>query len=317
MSKSMSSAYTDMMSNLAKSTAAVPLHLQKATEALAWWEGNDSLLAKSAIAAPADEPGGDKPEPRLPKYNKDAVDAAIAASNRSGRKISKKGATLIHRLLAGGHQAGEMYKSLDELVDAAAEVLAKGSVANKMRGVREEGRNFEAGTAKELRETLNTEDATRYHSKWTEDTRNAVKANKKQKLTATGREKADADENHEWNRGRLEGLRDNPVRKAITLLEDLAEKLEKASAENESDEAYEEDAEHDGRPHPDAANDVHGGHEADEAHQEPDGDDLGEGEGEGEEMTKSCGCTAGHVCNCDMTKAIGGLMDLAKSLTER
>lgn len=54
MKKSMASAYTDMMNNLAKSTAAIPLHLQGAKGALAWWEQPDSLLAKSEIA-PAEE----------------------------------------------------------------------------------------------------------------------------------------------------------------------------------------------------------------------------------------------------------------------
>lgn len=49
MKKSMESAYTDMMNNLAKSTSAVPLHLQSATGALAWWESPDSLMAKAQI----------------------------------------------------------------------------------------------------------------------------------------------------------------------------------------------------------------------------------------------------------------------------
>jgi hypothetical protein len=49
MKKTMESAYTDMMTNLAKSTSAIPLHLQPATGALAWWESSDSLLAKSQI----------------------------------------------------------------------------------------------------------------------------------------------------------------------------------------------------------------------------------------------------------------------------
>ncbi|WP_296203925.1 hypothetical protein [uncultured Hyphomicrobium sp.] len=34
-------------------------------------------------------------------YSKDAVDAAIAQSNRAGRKIGKKEAKLIHSLLKG------------------------------------------------------------------------------------------------------------------------------------------------------------------------------------------------------------------------
>ena len=34
-------------------------------------------------------------------YNPDSVNKAIAASNRAGRKISSKGASLIHRLLKG------------------------------------------------------------------------------------------------------------------------------------------------------------------------------------------------------------------------
>lgn len=49
MKKTMTSAYTDMMTNLAKSTSAIPLHLQGATGALAWWESTDSLLAKAQI----------------------------------------------------------------------------------------------------------------------------------------------------------------------------------------------------------------------------------------------------------------------------
>lgn len=48
--KSAAQAYDDMMSNLAKSTAAIPLHLQGAKGALAWWESQDSLLAKASIA---------------------------------------------------------------------------------------------------------------------------------------------------------------------------------------------------------------------------------------------------------------------------
>lgn len=55
MKKSMASAYTDMMTNLAKSTVTVPLHLQGAKEALAWWESSDSLLAKSSVAEESDE----------------------------------------------------------------------------------------------------------------------------------------------------------------------------------------------------------------------------------------------------------------------
>jgi hypothetical protein len=50
MKKTMESAYTDMMSNLAKSTSAIPVHLQKAKGALAWWESEDSLLSKARIA---------------------------------------------------------------------------------------------------------------------------------------------------------------------------------------------------------------------------------------------------------------------------
>jgi len=38
-----------------------------------------------------------------PRYNRDAVNNAIASSNRSGRKIGGREASLIHRLLSGGH----------------------------------------------------------------------------------------------------------------------------------------------------------------------------------------------------------------------
>jgi hypothetical protein len=55
MKKTAESAYTDMMMNLAKSTSAIPLHLQGATGALAWWQGEESLLAKSSIAGPQEE----------------------------------------------------------------------------------------------------------------------------------------------------------------------------------------------------------------------------------------------------------------------
>lgn len=36
-----------------------------------------------------------------PEYNKDSVDKAIASSSRSGKKVSKKEASAIHRLLKG------------------------------------------------------------------------------------------------------------------------------------------------------------------------------------------------------------------------
>jgi hypothetical protein len=37
-------------------------------------------------------------------YSKEAVDKAIAASNRAGRKIGAKEAKLIHALLKGRHK---------------------------------------------------------------------------------------------------------------------------------------------------------------------------------------------------------------------
>lgn len=55
MKKSMQSAYTDMMNNLAKSTVAVPVHLQGAATARAWWEDENSLMAKATIA-PVEQP---------------------------------------------------------------------------------------------------------------------------------------------------------------------------------------------------------------------------------------------------------------------
>ena len=217
MKKSMSSAYTDMMTNLAKSTAAIPLHLQKATEALAWWESPDSLLAKSSV--------GDEPE--------------------------------------GG-----------------SETLQKGSVADKMRGLRQEGRNFEASTAKELANTYGTGDGAEMHATFLEATKGAVKTNKKQKATLTGKAKAAADHNHEWNQGRYEGLRDNPVKKALADLDEAVAILSKGSAEHETDEAYEEDHDRaeqhadDAQELPNSTTDIHGGHEADEADASEDEDDV-------------------------------------------
>lgn len=41
----------------------------------------------------------DNPSPS--RYDRDAVDQAIASSNRSGRKIGKREARLIHAVLAG------------------------------------------------------------------------------------------------------------------------------------------------------------------------------------------------------------------------
>ena len=40
-----------------------------------------------------------------PRYSAAAVDAAIASSNRAGRKISGREAKLIHRLLKGRHES--------------------------------------------------------------------------------------------------------------------------------------------------------------------------------------------------------------------
>lgn len=42
-----------------------------------------------------------KRKTRTKGYNAQAVNKAIASSNRAGRKISAKGASLIHRLLKG------------------------------------------------------------------------------------------------------------------------------------------------------------------------------------------------------------------------
>lgn len=57
--KSMADAYQDMRTNLAKTTVAVPRHLQGAS-ALAWWESPDSLLAKTSISG---MPGAADPAP--------------------------------------------------------------------------------------------------------------------------------------------------------------------------------------------------------------------------------------------------------------
>lgn len=99
MKKSMSSAYTDMMTNLAKSTVAVPLHLQKATEALAWWESPDSLLAKSSV-------GDDDLQKASAEHETDEAyeedhDRAEQAAEDS-RELPNS-ATDIH----GGHEADE------------------------------------------------------------------------------------------------------------------------------------------------------------------------------------------------------------------
>lgn len=47
--KPVTPAYEAMLQNLSKSAAAVPLHLQPAAEALAWWQSSDSLLSKSDL----------------------------------------------------------------------------------------------------------------------------------------------------------------------------------------------------------------------------------------------------------------------------
>ena len=57
-----------------------------------------------------------------PEYNKDSVDKAIASSSRSGKKVSKKEASAIHRLLKGRsskpkNESFEEEVELDEQVD--------------------------------------------------------------------------------------------------------------------------------------------------------------------------------------------------------
>lgn len=48
--KTAAEAYNDMMLNLTKSSVNVPIHLQGATQARAWWEAEDSLMSKASIA---------------------------------------------------------------------------------------------------------------------------------------------------------------------------------------------------------------------------------------------------------------------------
>ena len=57
----------------------------------------------TAVPVHAGAAGRQDSGPTNPRYNRDAVNAAIASSNRSGRKIGGKEAAAIHRLLSGGH----------------------------------------------------------------------------------------------------------------------------------------------------------------------------------------------------------------------
>jgi hypothetical protein len=67
-------------------------------------------LDKFSKRYPPDKPGQGYrrryPEYEGPRYNRDAVNKAIASSNRSGRKIGGREASLIHRLLKG-RQVGD------------------------------------------------------------------------------------------------------------------------------------------------------------------------------------------------------------------
>ncbi|CAB4155897.1 hypothetical protein UFOVP1301_46 [uncultured Caudovirales phage] len=96
-----------------------------------------------------------------PSYNEDAVNASIASSNRSGRKISGKGSKAIHALLKGRYQSGgdvimtepkpapmptqeqaDLYKAMEA---AKAEAEAAREAARKAReGKKHGGRTHKA-----------------------------------------------------------------------------------------------------------------------------------------------------------------------------
>ena len=62
-----------------------------------------SAPGKGAVPVHPGAAGRQDSGPTNPRYNRDAVNASIASSNRSGRKIGGKEAAAIHRLLSGGH----------------------------------------------------------------------------------------------------------------------------------------------------------------------------------------------------------------------
>jgi hypothetical protein len=67
-----------------------------------------------------------RPQPDMgPRYNEDAVNQAIGSSNRSGRKIKKREAAMIHALLRGRADGGEVNDPGDLIYGRAMPVPAR------------------------------------------------------------------------------------------------------------------------------------------------------------------------------------------------
>lgn len=67
-----------------------------------------------------------RPQPDMgPRYNEDAVNQAIGSSNRSGRKIKKREAAMIHALLRGRADGGEVSDPGDLIYGRAMPVPAR------------------------------------------------------------------------------------------------------------------------------------------------------------------------------------------------
>lgn len=130
MKKTMASAYTDMMANLVKSTSAIPLHLQPAAGALAWWESPDSLMAKSEIDDTDELKKSSAEHETDEAYEEDAKHDGRDESNaendvHGGDGSEEEGDDESEE---DEKDESEMEKSLGALDAIASDMLAKGTV---------------------------------------------------------------------------------------------------------------------------------------------------------------------------------------------
>lgn len=133
MKKTMESAYTDMMTNLAKSTSAIPLHLQPAVGALAWWESSDSLLAKSELVSEEDVLAKSSAEHETDEaYEEDAEHGDPREESNAENDVH--GGDGSEEEGDDEEEEGEMEKSLGALEGLSNAMLAKGKKSSDRVG---------------------------------------------------------------------------------------------------------------------------------------------------------------------------------------
>ena len=199
----MQSLYQNAMENLAKSTAAVPMHLQGATGALAWWESSDSLLAKA----------------EMPWDKKDEEEAAAEDEERE----------------EGGDE-GEEEEGDEDGEDEDDEGMKK-SVGDDMARIRQKGRDREMSGNDYYARKEHPNLAQRMAQDTLKYSPDSIKRFKRENQTATGAVKKLNTENIEYARGMIAGAKAYLRPDVAKALTDLSAAADRLSSPMESDES--------------------------------------------------------------------------------